>query len=131
MEAIEFSSQFHQRDSPSVWANLFKREMEGIECYGAFLDGHLIHTSWFTDKESLFISEIGESLELKEGEGCAFDCNTLPQYRGRRAYPVTLLHIARVKKEAGHQSLYIYTFSSNRSSTRGIEATGFRLVERK
>jgi hypothetical protein len=129
VEAIKFTSEFHHCNSPTIWGNLLKREIEGTECYGTFYDNKLIHTSWVTDKNAIFIDEIGESLLLGEGGCCVFDCNTLSQYRGRAAYPRTLMHIARVKKASGYNSLYIYTPSYNAASIRGIEKAGFELSE--
>lgn len=128
-EAIKFVSSLHQCDSPGIWGELLKRDMEGAECYGAFIDNQLIHTSWVTDDDSISIEEIGDSLDLEVGECCVFDCNTLAEYRGCGAYPETLRHIAHCKKASGYNSLYIYTLSSNASSIRGIEKAGFQLVD--
>jgi CelD/BcsL family acetyltransferase involved in cellulose biosynthesis/GNAT superfamily N-acetyltransferase len=128
-EAIKFVCRLHQCDSPAIWGDLLRRELQGAECYGGFIDGELIHTSWVGNQQNFLISEIGETLDLKEGECCIFDCNTLPEYRGRGVYPQTLMYIAQRKKISGFNFLYIYTFSSNLSSIRGIEKTGFELSE--
>lgn len=129
IEAIKFICQFHHSNSPAIWGDLLKREVEGAACYGAFIDDRLAHTSWVTDRDSISIDEIGESLELEDGECCVFDCNTLPQYRGRGAYPRTLMHIAKIKQVSGYRSMYVYTLSYNASSIRGIEKAGFKLGE--
>jgi hypothetical protein len=103
--------------------------MEKAECYGVFMDNQLIHTSWVTDQTNVSITEIGEFLRLEDGECCIFDCNTLPGFRGRGAYPETLRYVSQVKKRSNFESLYIYTLSSNVSSMKGIENAGFELVE--
>jgi hypothetical protein len=128
-QAIEFICEFHQCDSPAIWGDLLRREIEGSECYGTFIDNQLIHTSWVTHQKSVLITEIGEFLKLEDGEGCIFDCNTLQGFRGRGAYSETLSHISEVKKKAGYESLYIYTLASNVSSIKGIENAGFELAE--
>lgn len=129
IEAIKFICQFHRSNAPTLWGDLLKREIEGAECYGHFIDKKLVHTSWVTEQQAVMISEIGDSLSLKDGEGCIFDCNTLREYRGRGAYPETLMHIARLKKASGCKCLFIYSLPSNISSIRGIEKAGFELVE--
>jgi predicted acetyltransferase len=103
--------------------------MEKAECYGAFMDNQLIHTSWVTDQKNVFITEIGEFLKLEDGECCIFDCNTLPGFRGRGAYPETLRHISQVKRRLDYESVYIYTLSHNVSSMNGIENAGFELAD--
>lgn len=129
IKAIEFICQLHRCNSPAIWGDLLRRELQGAECYGAFIDGRLIHTSWVTDQKNVIISEIGESLELEDGECCIFDCNTLAEYRGREAYTQTLMYITHVKTTSGYSSIYIYSLSSNISSIRGIEKAGFDLTE--
>jgi CelD/BcsL family acetyltransferase involved in cellulose biosynthesis len=129
IEAIKFICQFHHSNAPALWRDLLKREIEGAECYGLFVDNKLVHTSWVTEQQAVMISEIGDSLSLKDGEGCIFDCNTLREYRGQGAYPKTLMHIARLKKESGCKCLFVYSLPSNISSIRGIEKAGFELVE--
>ncbi|MDY6987497.1 MAG: GNAT family N-acetyltransferase [Thermodesulfobacteriota bacterium] len=129
VEAIKFICLLHHCDSPAIWGGLLKRELEGAECYGTYVDDNLAHTSWVTDEKSILISEIGGSLELEEGACCIFDCNTLPEYRGRGAYPQALVSIAQQRKTAGYKALYIYALSSNVSSTKGIEKVGFKIAE--
>jgi CelD/BcsL family acetyltransferase involved in cellulose biosynthesis len=128
-QAIQFICEFHRCDSPAIWGDLLRREIEGCECYGTFIDNQLIHTSWVTDQKSVLVTEIGQSLKLEDGECCVFDCNTLAEFRGREAYSQTLRYISRIKKRSGYKSAYIYTLSSNVSSIKGIENAGFEMAE--
>lgn len=52
-------------------------------------------------------------------------CMTSAEFRGRRIYPKVISHVVNSPNSEGSMKFYIYTHSSNGSSLKGIEKTGF------
>jgi hypothetical protein len=97
------------------------RRLDFNGAYGAFCDGRLAHISWLIPA----LREQPRTLSLRPNEAEISACITLPEFRGRNLYPITIAHIARdVKQDI--RTIYMKTTVDNIGSQRGLLKAGLQ-----
>jgi CelD/BcsL family acetyltransferase involved in cellulose biosynthesis len=83
------------------------------------------HFCWATDYANFYAEELKQTLEAPSSRAALiYDCWTPAAARGRGYYSAAISAVASRLTEKGRES-WIFTATSNRSSLRGIEKSGF------
>lgn len=72
------------------------------------------------------VGEIEGAIRVAPDEAYIWDCQTIPEQRGRGLYPVLLCSIAHFMRERGKRRVWSATTADNHASQRGFEKAGFR-----
>jgi GNAT superfamily N-acetyltransferase len=94
------------------------RLRRGDICFLAKHDGRLIAKAWTTMADTWFISELETDESIGPESITIFDCATIPEYRGKRVFPLILRNI--ITKYPDRRKV-IYCEKRNLSSRRAIE----------
>ncbi len=113
--------------APSARAEWEQRLDRGDRCFGAWIDDELVHFSWLQTSGTHQIIGAGMFVPVADGEFWIYDCRTSSAHRGKRIYPRTLAHVARVCFLDGARTGWIYTRSDNLASRHGVVRAGFTL----
>jgi hypothetical protein len=95
------------------------------DCFVCKYDNAIAHISWIYYKQNP-----NRILDLQVGEAEIKYSFTLPQFRGKGIYPVTLISIQRYLKKNGFTRIFICTKEDNYSSVKGIEKAGFTFIRK-
>ena len=110
---------------PCRYVDTFRRFLQqGDVGYYAYLDGVCCHRSWLQKGPKWISVNPFVQMKLKKNEGYIHYCETAPWARGKALYPSVLRRI--VEDHRGLDNLFIAVESTNASSIRGVEKTGFR-----
>lgn len=88
--------------------------------------GRFLHFAWIHPFDGFYFSELKDSVPSPSSDSVLlFDCRTPVSLRGRGLYAEAVAQITARMREKGKRA-WIFSASTNKSSTRGLERTGLR-----
>lgn len=78
-----------------------------------------------TTTDRCWVGEVEDSLTVAPKEVYLFDAYTFKAFRGKHIYPALITHAAQYYKNRSYTKALIFTSTTNVSSVKGIEKTGF------
>lgn len=100
-------------------------EIRSNKAWGVFSNGRLVHVSWLITAEDNKHLPV-RILELGKGEAEITTCYTVPEYRGKGAYPFAVRHLCAIAAQRGIKQIYMICAFHNTSSIAGIEKAGLK-----
>ena len=108
-------------DSPGT----FRRRLGGdATCYGVYLDGGLVHSSWVTTG-CAWTREIDGYVCAATSSPYVYESFTHPRARGKGVYPFALGAICDALAARAIPLLWVAVESSNEASLRAVAKAGF------
>jgi GNAT superfamily N-acetyltransferase len=106
-------------------AGTFRRRLsEGTACYGAELDGALVHASWVTTA-CAWTREVRAFFCVAGPSAYVYESFTHPDARGRGVYPFALAEICNDLAARSVETLWVAVESGNQPSLRAVAKAGF------
>lgn len=78
-----------------------------------------------TTTDRCWVGEVEDSLTVAPKEVYLFDAYIFKAFRGKHIYPALITHAAQYYKNRSYTKALIFTSTTNVSSVKGIEKTGF------